>query len=105
MAVYEAKNENFDELIQAPYAVVDCYGTYCGPCKMLEPVFNEASNDLAMIRFIKVNVDLERKLGDRFNIKAVPALLFFRDGQLFFEDGGFKDRKMLNRCMSRLLYD
>lgn len=105
MAVYEATNENFDELVQTHYAVVDCYGTHCGPCKMLAPIFNDASNDLAMIRFIKVNVDQQREVGRRFHITAVPTLLFFRDGQLFFEDCGGKDQQMLYQCVSKLLYD
>lgn len=105
MAVYEATNESFDELMQTEYAVVDCYGTYCGPCKVLAPVFNEASNDLAMIRFIKVNVDQQRAVGERFNIRAVPTLLFFRDGKLLFEDSGAMDRKALDRHIARLLYE
>lgn len=105
MAVYEATNENFDELIQTAYAVVDFYGTYCGPCKAMEPAYNEISDDLALIRFMKVNVDHVPELGDRFHIRAVPTLLFFRDGQLFFEDSGSKDRKALDGCVSRLLYE
>ena len=105
MAVYEATNENFDGLIQTAYAVADFYGTYCGPCKAMEPVYNEISDDLAMIRFIKVNVDHCPELGDRFHIRTVPTLLFFRDGRLFFEDSGRKDRKALDGCVSRLLYE
>lgn len=103
--IYEATDQTFDELVQADYAVVDVYGTHCGPCKAMEPVYDALSCDLALIRFLKVNVDLCPELGERFHIKAVPTLLFFRDGRLFFEDGGGKDQEMLNRCISRLLYE
>ena len=104
MAVYEATSNNVDELLKADYAVVDFYGDHCGACVVLEPVYNEASNDLAMIRFIKANVDQDRDLGERFNIKALPTLLFFRNGQVVHTAGGTMDRKMLNSHIAKLLY-
>lgn len=104
MAVYEATSKNIDELLQADYAVIDFYGDHCGACVVLEPVYNEASNDLAMIRFIKANVDQDRALGERFNIKALPTLLFFRNGEVVHKDGGAMDRQTLNTHIAKMLY-
>lgn len=104
MAVYEATSKNIDELLQTDYAVIDFYGDHCGACVVLEPVYNEASNDLAMIRFIKANVDQDRELGERFNIKALPTLLFFRNGQIVHKDSGAMERKTLNSHIAKMLY-
>ena len=102
--VYEATSKNIDELLQTDYAVVDFYGDHCGACVALAPVYNEAANDLAMIRFIKANVDKDRELGERFNVCALPTLLCFRNGELIHEDCGAKDMPMLHEMLSRLLY-
>lgn len=102
--VYEATSKNIDELLQTDYAVVDFYGDHCGACVALAPVYNEAANDLAMIRFIKANVDKDRELGERFNVRALPTLLCFRNGELVYEDGGAKDMPMLHEMLAKLLY-
>ena len=45
-----------------------------------------------------------RKLGERFNIRALPTLLCFRNGELVYEDGGAKDMPMLHEMLAKLLY-
>lgn len=102
--VYEATDQTFEDLIQADYAAVDFYGTYCGPCKQLEPVFNEMSNDLPLVRFIKVNVDQCPDLKERFHIRAVPTLKYFRSGTLFYEGKEHGSREVMDREIARLLY-
>lgn len=104
MALYEATEKNFDELIAEGYAVVDFYGSHCGPCKALAPVLNEASNDLAMLKFIKVCTDDEKTLADRFDIHLVPTLLFFREGKVIHQCKGYMDRQTLNNQIAKLLY-
>lgn len=103
--VYEATDQTFDELIQDSYVVVDFYGTHCGPCRALEPIYNEMSNDLAMLRFIKVNVDHCPGLKERFQIYAVPTLKYFRDGKLFYEGKHHGDRTVMDGEIAKLLYD
>ncbi len=103
--VYEATDQTFDELIQGSYVAVDFYGTHCGPCRALEPVYNEMSNDLAMLRFVKVNVDRCPELQKRFQVYAVPTLKYFRDGKLFYEGKHHGDRAIMDREIAKLLYD
>lgn len=104
MAVYEATTETFDELLDTDYAVVDFYGTYCGPCKALAPIFEEASNDFLGLRFLRVNVDHQQELGKRFRIDGVPHMVFFRNGIPFREAGGYMSREKLNEHIAALLY-
>ena len=104
MAVYEANEQNFDQLLDTDYAVVDFYGDHCGPCKLLAPVYGEAAADLAMLRFIKVSTDQCRGLAERFDIHLVPTLMFFRNGKAIHTCKGAMDRETLNGHLAKLLY-
>lgn len=104
MAVYEATVKTFDELLDTDYAVVDFYGTFCGPCKVLAPIFEKASDDFVGMRFLKVNVDHQKELGERFRIEGVPTLVFFRNGKPVHEANGYMPREKLNEHIAALLY-
>ncbi len=103
--VYEATDKTFDQLIQGDYVAVDFYGTHCSPCKLLEPVFNEMSNDLALVRFVKVNVDNCPELRERYHIRAVPTLKYYRNGELFYEGKHHGPREVMDSEIAKLLYD
>lgn len=58
-------------------AVVDFYAAWCGPCRMLAPVFEELSVMYAgKVDFYKVNVDEEQELSALFSVRSIPTLLF-----------------------------
>ena len=63
--------------------LVDFWASWCGPCKMIAPVLDEiARENEGRVRITKVNIDDEPALMQRFNVRAVPTLLFFQGGQL-----------------------
>lgn len=105
MAIIEATNESFDSLIEAPYAVVDCYGDFCAACVMLEPVYTAAANDMAYIRFGRINISQYGDVAERFGLMAMPTLLFFRDGKLVHQVEGSMEREDLNRHLAKMLYE
>lgn len=75
---------NFDaEVVQSPLPVVaDFYATWCGPCKILSPQLDKLAGSFTNeIKFVKINVDEAPNLAQRFNIQAVPTLLFFKKGR------------------------
>lgn len=103
--IYIGTDENFDELMRdVPYAVVDLYGDYCGSCVALEPILNEASNDFAMLRFIKVNCSHNPKIAERFSVTGVPTVKYFKNGKQVHESRGWCLREDLNRHIAKLLY-
>jgi len=70
-------------VLQSPVPVlVDFWAPWCGPCKMIAPTLNEIAREgEGRYRIAKVNVDDEPALMQRFNIRGIPALLFFNGGE------------------------
>ena len=61
--------------------VVDFSATWCGPCKMLAPVFEGVSNRMAdKAKFFKVDIDENSNLAQKYRISAVPTMIIFKDG-------------------------
>jgi thioredoxin len=78
------ENEFDAEVVQSPLPVVaDFYATWCGPCKRLSPLLDKLAGPLAdKIKFVKINVDEAPQLSRRFDIQAIPALIFFKQGKV-----------------------
>lgn len=84
-------------------ALVDFWAEWCGPCKMLAPVLEELSNDnQGKINIFKVNVDQNQQLAVQFNIRSIPTLLFFKDGQVQEQVVGLKNKSDLQASIDRL---
>src|SRR5213592_467520 len=79
--------------------IVDFWADWCGPCKMIAPVLDEIAREKAgSVKVAKVNVDENQSLSLKFNIRAIPALLFFKNGQLRDQVTGVASKKdLLNR--------
>ena len=74
--------------------VVDFWAEWCGPCKMLMPVLNELSTEYAgKVKIAKVNVDQNGMLAGQYGITGIPALLFFKGGQVVSQVVGVRSKK------------
>ena len=63
--------------------LVDFWATWCGPCRMIVPVIEEiAAEQAEAVRIVKVDVDNNPELSNRFGIRYIPTLLFFKGGEL-----------------------
>jgi thioredoxin 1 len=63
--------------------LVDFWAEWCGPCKMIAPILDELSTEMAgQLKIVKVNVDENREIAAQYSIRSIPTLLIFKDGQV-----------------------
>jgi len=61
--------------------VVDFWAPWCGPCRMMAPAFEEASQAMALkAQFIKVNTEEQPQLGGQYQIQSIPTMVLFKNG-------------------------
>lgn len=74
--------------------VVDFFATWCGPCKMLAPVFDGVSNEMGdKAKFFKLDIDEGGRIAQKYGISAVPTMIIFKDGVPVENLAGFMPRE------------
>ncbi|MGA7179070.1 MAG: thioredoxin TrxC [Thiobacillaceae bacterium] len=81
--------------------VVDFWATWCGPCKMMAPVFAQVAIELAnRACFAKVETETEQGLAARYGIRSIPTLAIFRNGREIARQAGAMDGVNLKRWLA-----
>ncbi len=73
---------SLEEFPTTGLAVVDFYADWCGPCKRLAPIFDELSKEHTAIKFYKVNSDEAEELAQKYEVQALPTILFLKEGEV-----------------------
>jgi thioredoxin 2 len=91
-------SENFQRFTQKNQlpVVVDYWASWCGPCKMMAPVFAQVAQHMEpYIRFAKVNTEAEQALAAAAQIRSIPTLVIYRDGKEAARASGAMDQHHL----------
>ncbi len=99
-------NANFDEIVvnsNIP-VIVDFWASWCGPCKMFAPIFNDVSKKYPLkATFAKVNTENEQILGGKYHIKSIPTLVIFKDGKEVKRVSGALDPLRLSTLVNEFI--
>ncbi|MBI5698360.1 MAG: thioredoxin [Thaumarchaeota archaeon] len=79
--VLELNSANFDAVTSQGLVLVDFWAEWCGPCKMMHPIFERMSKKYRHIQFARVNVDQNQDISMKFGVQAIPTFIMFKDGQ------------------------
>lgn len=88
---------DFDKLIEKE-AVVDFYATWCGPCKMFGPVFEEVATNMD-INFVKIDVDKNSDIAREYGVMTIPTVILFKDGKEVKRNIGFMSNDELTEFL------
>lgn len=81
---------NFKKVIASKTPVlVDFHADWCGPCKMLAPILKEVKDELGdALRIVKIDVDKNPPLADKYQVRGVPTMLLFKSGKQLWRQSG-----------------
>jgi thioredoxin 2 len=82
--------------------VADFWADWCGPCKVMAPAFERVAAELEPeVRFLKVDTEAERELAAQYNIRSIPTLILFKNGQVVAQRAGASDAQSLRDWISQ----
>ena len=104
--VVEVSDSSFeDEVLKSEIPVlVDFWAPWCAPCKQIAPVVEELANEYGeKIKVVKINVDDNKDVASKYNVMAIPNLLFFKNGENQDQIVGFAEKQDLVNAIEKLV--
>ena len=104
--ILEVNDSNFDQdvLKSSQPVLVDFWAAWCGPCKALAPVVDEVANAYnGKLRVAKMDVDKNIATPTRYNVRGIPTLLLFKNGQVAEQIVGYVGKEAIDRVLQKHL--
>ncbi|MEL6940753.1 MAG: thioredoxin [Cyanobacteria bacterium J06598_1] len=104
-AEYIADEAAFDTLVKdESVVVVDCTASWCGPCKLVAPLMDQLADEFdGKATVSKLDLDTNKAVAKRFNIKSIPAVMMFKNGELMDTMVGVKPYSVFSEAVTSYL--
>lgn len=100
MKVKEITETEFYEIIKdKKKVVIDCYATWCGPCKMLFPVIDKIAEENTLYEFYKIDIDNAEEVATEYEIMSIPTILIFENGKMVNKIIGLRSKSEIEELL------
>lgn len=96
---------SFEEIISGDKPVlIDFHAEWCGPCKAQSPILKEVAHQLnGKVRVIKIDIDKNPVIASRYQVRAVPTLALFRNGNIVWQQAGLMSKQQMLNAVENAL--
>ncbi|MCS4536469.1 thioredoxin [Corynebacterium sp. HS2168-gen11] len=103
MALVNVTEDTFQATVEAEgITLVDCWATWCGPCRSFLPIYEKAAEQHEDLTFAKLNTEENQGLAAALQIMSIPTLMVFRDGVLVYREAGALPAAALEDLISQV---
>lgn len=80
--------------------IIDFFATWCGPCRLVGPILDDLKSDLGEdVRIFKIDVDQNQALASQYNVRSIPTIMIFKDGELKWRETGVQSKVKLKSVL------
>ena len=102
MEVKQITEEEFKNILKEKGMVlIDCFATWCGPCRMMAPIVDAFAKENESYQCYKLDIDEAEEVAMDYGINSIPTLLLFKDGELVGRSVGFISKEELETFVKK----
>ena len=95
----------FSDIVKSDIpTLVDFHAAWCGPCQTMHPIMDKLKSEMGQqVRILKIDVDKNQEVANKFKIKGVPTFILFKKGEIMWRKSGAMDLKTLKSSIKSVI--